>query len=127
MVPLDRAAGFIGSVLGEPSGAKERAFSVNAFMAKPDSALLARYERHLASIGSIEHVSLHVVRELGVANFEAGAGMTAGASAWPREHRAELRASGLVHGAAGATPLGEPGVLASTLEGMESSRSAVVA
>jgi NADPH:quinone reductase-like Zn-dependent oxidoreductase len=43
-----KPGGTIGSVLGEPSGAKERGFSVNAFMAKPDSALLARYAREVA-------------------------------------------------------------------------------
>ncbi|HEX4341259.1 MAG TPA: NADP-dependent oxidoreductase [Polyangiaceae bacterium] len=40
--------GKIGSVLGEPPGAKERGFTVNAFMAQPDSKMLARYALEVA-------------------------------------------------------------------------------
>jgi NADPH:quinone reductase-like Zn-dependent oxidoreductase len=41
--------GTIGSVLGEPAGAKERGFTVHAFMSEPDSALLARYANEVAN------------------------------------------------------------------------------
>jgi NADPH:quinone reductase-like Zn-dependent oxidoreductase len=43
-----KPGGTIGSVLGEPAGAKERGFVVNAFMAQPDSAMLARYVKEVA-------------------------------------------------------------------------------
>jgi NADPH:quinone reductase-like Zn-dependent oxidoreductase len=38
-----RPGGTIGSVVGEPAGAKDRGFVVRAFMARPDPAMLARY------------------------------------------------------------------------------------
>jgi NADPH:quinone reductase-like Zn-dependent oxidoreductase len=38
-----KPGGTIGSVLGEPAGAKERGFQVHAFTAQPDPAMLARY------------------------------------------------------------------------------------
>ena len=41
-------AGTIGSVLGEPADAKERGFTVRAFMAQPDSTMLARYALEVA-------------------------------------------------------------------------------
>jgi NADPH:quinone reductase-like Zn-dependent oxidoreductase len=44
-----RAGGTIGSVLGEPPGAKERGFVVHAFMAHPDAATLVRYTAAVAS------------------------------------------------------------------------------
>jgi NADPH:quinone reductase-like Zn-dependent oxidoreductase len=44
-----KPGGTIGSVLGEPAGAKARGFVVNAFMAQPDSAMLARYVREVAA------------------------------------------------------------------------------
>jgi NADPH:quinone reductase-like Zn-dependent oxidoreductase len=43
-----KPGGTIGSVLGEPAGAKERGFVVHAFMAQPDSAMLARYAKEVA-------------------------------------------------------------------------------
>ncbi len=43
-----KPGGTIGSVVGEPQGAKERGFVVQAFMAKPDSALLEKYAREVA-------------------------------------------------------------------------------
>jgi NADPH:quinone reductase-like Zn-dependent oxidoreductase len=41
-------AGRIGSVLGEPAGAKDRGFTVRAFMSQPDSKMLARYALEVA-------------------------------------------------------------------------------
>ncbi len=41
-------AGRIGSVLGEPAGARERGFTVRAFMSEPDSAMLDRYALEVA-------------------------------------------------------------------------------
>jgi NADPH:quinone reductase-like Zn-dependent oxidoreductase len=38
-----KPGGTIGSVVGEPAGAKDRGFVVRAFMAHPDAATLARY------------------------------------------------------------------------------------
>jgi NADPH:quinone reductase-like Zn-dependent oxidoreductase len=38
-----KPGGVIGSVLGEPAGAKERGIVVHAFMAHPDAAMLERY------------------------------------------------------------------------------------
>ncbi len=38
----------IGSVLGEPAGAKERGFVVHAFSVRTDSAMLARYAAAVA-------------------------------------------------------------------------------
>jgi NADPH:quinone reductase-like Zn-dependent oxidoreductase len=38
-----KSGGVLGSVLGEPAGAKERGIVVHAFMAQPDSAMLAEY------------------------------------------------------------------------------------
>jgi NADPH:quinone reductase-like Zn-dependent oxidoreductase len=43
-----KAGGTIGSVLGEPHGAKERGFVVRAFMAQPNSSMLARYAAAVA-------------------------------------------------------------------------------
>jgi len=43
-----KPGGVIGSVLGEPRGAKERGFVVRAFMAQPDPATLARYAAAVA-------------------------------------------------------------------------------
>jgi NADPH:quinone reductase-like Zn-dependent oxidoreductase len=40
--------GTIGSVVGEPPGAKERGFAVHGFMSQPDSTLLARYVLEVA-------------------------------------------------------------------------------
>jgi NADPH:quinone reductase-like Zn-dependent oxidoreductase len=44
-----KPGGRIGSVLGEPPGAKERGFSVKAFVSQPDRALLAQYAGEVAS------------------------------------------------------------------------------
>jgi NADPH:quinone reductase-like Zn-dependent oxidoreductase len=41
--------GVVGSVLGEPAGAKERGIVVHAFMAHPDSPMLARYAAAVAA------------------------------------------------------------------------------
>jgi NADPH:quinone reductase-like Zn-dependent oxidoreductase len=41
--------GTIGSVLGEPAGAKERGFVVHAFMARPDAAMLEKYASAVAA------------------------------------------------------------------------------
>jgi NADPH:quinone reductase-like Zn-dependent oxidoreductase len=49
LFPKLKAGGTIGSVVGEPAGAKERGLSVNAFMAKPDGALLAKYAAEVAA------------------------------------------------------------------------------
>lgn len=43
-----KKGGKIGSVLGEPPGAKERGFGVHTFMAGPDSAMLAKYATEVA-------------------------------------------------------------------------------
>ena len=43
-----KPGGTIGSVVGEPAGAKDRGFVVNAFMAHPDSAMLARFVEEVA-------------------------------------------------------------------------------
>lgn len=43
-----KPGGVIGSVLGEPAGAKERGFVVHAFMAEPDSAMLTRFAKEVA-------------------------------------------------------------------------------
>jgi NADPH:quinone reductase-like Zn-dependent oxidoreductase len=43
-----KAGGVIGSVLGEPPGAKDRGLVVHAFMAHPDSAMLERYAKAVA-------------------------------------------------------------------------------
>jgi NADPH:quinone reductase-like Zn-dependent oxidoreductase len=43
-----KPGGVIGSVLGEPAGAKERGFVVRAFMAHADSAMLTRYATAVA-------------------------------------------------------------------------------
>ncbi len=43
-----KPGGVIGSVLGEPPGAKGRGFIVHAFMAQPDAAMLARYGQAVA-------------------------------------------------------------------------------
>jgi NADPH:quinone reductase-like Zn-dependent oxidoreductase len=40
--------GTIGTVVGEPPGAKERGFTIHAFMAQPDSAMLTRYVTEVA-------------------------------------------------------------------------------
>ena len=44
-----KPGGTIGSVLGEPAGARERGFVVNAFLAQPDSGMLARYAKEVAA------------------------------------------------------------------------------
>ncbi len=43
-----KAGGTIGSVLGEPAGAKERGFVVHSFTAQPKAAMLARYVEAVA-------------------------------------------------------------------------------
>jgi NADPH:quinone reductase-like Zn-dependent oxidoreductase len=43
-----KPGGALGSVLGEPAGAKERGFVVRAFMTRPDSAMLAKYAAAVA-------------------------------------------------------------------------------
>jgi NADPH:quinone reductase-like Zn-dependent oxidoreductase len=43
-----KAGGILGSVLGEPAGAKERGIVVHALMAHPDSAMLAKYAAAVA-------------------------------------------------------------------------------
>jgi NADPH:quinone reductase-like Zn-dependent oxidoreductase len=43
-----KSGGVIGSVLGEPAGAKERGFVVHALMTRPDSAMLAKYAAAVA-------------------------------------------------------------------------------
>jgi NADPH:quinone reductase-like Zn-dependent oxidoreductase len=43
-----KPGGVIGSVLGEPAGAKERGFTVRAFMAHPSSATLSKYATAVA-------------------------------------------------------------------------------
>lgn len=43
-----KPGGVIGSVVGEPPGAKERGFSVRAFMAHPDSTMLFKYAEAVA-------------------------------------------------------------------------------
>jgi NADPH:quinone reductase-like Zn-dependent oxidoreductase len=43
-----KPGGTIGSVVGEPPGAKERGFVVNGFMAQPDSAMLGKYAADVA-------------------------------------------------------------------------------
>ena len=49
LLPKLKAGGTIGSVVGEPAGAKERGFTVNAFMAHPDSARLAELAEAVAA------------------------------------------------------------------------------
>ena len=49
LLPKLKAGGTIGSVVGEPAGAKERGFHVNAFMAHPDSARLAELAQAVAA------------------------------------------------------------------------------
>ncbi len=44
-----KTGGTIGSVVGEPAGAKEHGFTVNAFMAHPDSARLAQLAEAVAA------------------------------------------------------------------------------
>jgi NADPH:quinone reductase-like Zn-dependent oxidoreductase len=43
-----KPGGVIGSVLGEPAGAKERGFTVRAFRVQPRSAILSRYAEAVA-------------------------------------------------------------------------------
>jgi NADPH:quinone reductase-like Zn-dependent oxidoreductase len=43
-----KPGGTLGSVLGEPRGAKQRGFEVHSFLAQPDSAMLARYVAEVA-------------------------------------------------------------------------------
>jgi NADPH:quinone reductase-like Zn-dependent oxidoreductase len=43
-----RPGGIIGSVVGEPAGAKERGLTVRAFMVRPDPAMLGRYASAVA-------------------------------------------------------------------------------
>jgi NADPH:quinone reductase-like Zn-dependent oxidoreductase len=44
-----KPGGTIGSVLGDPPGAKERGFVVHSFTAQPDSEMLARYVAEVAA------------------------------------------------------------------------------
>jgi NADPH:quinone reductase-like Zn-dependent oxidoreductase len=44
-----KPGGVIGSVLGEPGGAKDRGFLVHALMARPNSAMLAKYAAAVAA------------------------------------------------------------------------------
>jgi NADPH:quinone reductase-like Zn-dependent oxidoreductase len=44
-----KPGGVVGSVVGEPAGAKDRGFVVRAFMARPDPAMLARYGAAVAA------------------------------------------------------------------------------
>jgi len=53
LLPKIKANGTIGSVLGEPHGAKERGLMVSAFMARPDSARLSLLTAAVAS-GSLK-------------------------------------------------------------------------
>ena len=53
LLPKIKANGTIGSVLGEPQGAKERGLMVSAFMARPDSARLSLLTAAVAS-GSLK-------------------------------------------------------------------------
>ena len=53
LLPKIKANGTIGSVLGEPQGAKERGLMVSAFMARPDSARLSLLAAAVAS-GSLK-------------------------------------------------------------------------
>jgi NADPH:quinone reductase-like Zn-dependent oxidoreductase len=48
LYPKLKPGGVIGSVLGEPKGARDRGFVVHAFMAQPDAAMLARYAAAVA-------------------------------------------------------------------------------
>jgi len=43
-----KRGGTIGSVVGEPPGAKDRGFAVHTFMAGPDSAMLSKYATEVA-------------------------------------------------------------------------------
>ena len=43
-----KPGGVVGTVLGEPAGARERGLVVHAFMAHPDAAMLARYAAFVA-------------------------------------------------------------------------------
>jgi NADPH:quinone reductase-like Zn-dependent oxidoreductase len=43
-----KPGGVIGSVLGEPAGARERGFTVRAFSVRPRSATLSRYAAAVA-------------------------------------------------------------------------------
>jgi NADPH:quinone reductase-like Zn-dependent oxidoreductase len=43
-----KPGGALGTVLGEPAGARERGFVVHAFMARPDAGMLARYAAFVA-------------------------------------------------------------------------------
>ncbi|HET7544113.1 MAG TPA: NADP-dependent oxidoreductase [Polyangiaceae bacterium] len=53
LLPKLKASGTLGSVLGEPKGARERGILVSAIMAHPDSARLARLAHAVAS-GSLK-------------------------------------------------------------------------
>ena len=44
-----KPGGVIGSVVGEPPGAKAKGFTVHAFMAQPDTEMLARYAAAVAA------------------------------------------------------------------------------
>lgn len=48
LLPKLKAKGSIGSVVGEPKGAKDRGFTVHAFMAQPDRAGLEKVARAVA-------------------------------------------------------------------------------
>ncbi|HEY0466080.1 MAG TPA: NADP-dependent oxidoreductase [Polyangiaceae bacterium] len=49
LLPKIKSSGTIGSVVGEPKGAKERGLMVSAFLAHPDSAHLARLAAAVAA------------------------------------------------------------------------------
>lgn len=49
LLPKLKEGGTIGSVVGEPAGAKERGFHVKAFMVHPDSARLAQLAQAVAA------------------------------------------------------------------------------
>ena len=56
-----RPGGTIGSVLGEPGGAKERGFAVRAIVSRPDPARLA----HLASAVASGSLGIPIARTSG--------------------------------------------------------------
>ena len=64
LLPKVRRGGVIGSVVGSPSGAKERGLTVHAFMARPDSRMLARYAAAVAE----EKLVIPIARELPLAS-----------------------------------------------------------
>ena len=58
-----KPGGVIGSVLGEPPGAKAKGFTVHAFMAHPDTAMLARYAAAVAE----KKLSIPIAKKLPLA------------------------------------------------------------